>query len=108
MEKSLSQRVNEKSLKFRLSGRNLISLLKEKGISKWRLAKDLDISYRTVQYWAKGKLPSDENAEKVAAYLAIKIKESKQSDYDFYQLAKRISAIEKRLDLPAMEEKEGK
>ena len=69
-----------------LSGRNLDIALKAAGVSKYRLAKDLNISYRIVQYWAKGRRPSPAMAERVAAYLGI------QSDSD------RIGAMEARLD----------
>jgi len=54
-----------------LSGRNLDAALKTAGISKYRLAKDLNISYRIVQYWAKGRRPSSTMAKRVAAYLGI-------------------------------------
>jgi transcriptional regulator with XRE-family HTH domain len=56
-----------------LSGRNLDAALKTAGISKYRLAKDLNISYRIVQYWAKGRRPSRSMAERVAAYLGIQV-----------------------------------
>jgi transcriptional regulator with XRE-family HTH domain len=56
-----------------LSGRNLDDALKMAGISKYRLAKDLNISYRIVQYWAKGRRPSAAMAERVAAYLGIQV-----------------------------------
>jgi transcriptional regulator with XRE-family HTH domain len=69
----------------RLSGRNLDAALKTAGISRYRLAKDLNISYRIVQYWAKGRRPSAAMAERVAAYLGI------QTDPD------RISALEIRV-----------
>jgi len=52
-----------------LSGRNLKDALKKAKISKYRLAKDLNISYRIVQYWAKGRKPSHAMADKVATYL---------------------------------------
>jgi len=56
-----------------LSGRNLIRTLKTAGVSKYRLAKDLNISYRITQYWAKGRRPSAAMAERVAAYLGIQV-----------------------------------
>ena len=56
-----------------LSGRNLDAVLKTAGISKYRLAKDLGISYRITQYWAKGKRPSAAMADRVAAYLGIQV-----------------------------------
>jgi len=67
--------MNDKTLiisKFSLKGSSLKRLLKERGITKWRLAKDCDISYRTIQYWEKGKtVPSDENFKKVSEYLGL-------------------------------------
>jgi transcriptional regulator with XRE-family HTH domain len=56
-----------------LSGRNLDAVLKTAGISKYRLAKDLGISYRITQYWAKGRRPSPPMAKRVAAYLGIQV-----------------------------------
>jgi len=51
------------------TGSCLKSLLRAKGISKWKLAKDLKISYRIVQYWEKGRsVPSKKNAERLAVY----------------------------------------
>lgn len=66
--------VNRESLKFRLCGRNLISLIKQKKITKYRLAKDLGVTYRAVQYWTdrkNPKKPSDENLEALAAYFGM-------------------------------------
>jgi len=63
----------------------LDEVLKKAGITKYRLAKDLGISYRIVQYWAKGRRPSSSMAERVAAYLGI------QAEPD------RISALEVRI-----------
>ncbi len=57
------------------SGPNLTKALKERGITKWKLAKDLGISYRIVQYWEKGKYePSQKNADRIADYLGMKRK----------------------------------
>ncbi len=54
------------------SGPNLTKALKARGITKWRLAKDLGISYRIVQYWEKGKYaPSKANADRIADYLGM-------------------------------------
>ena len=41
-------------------------------ITKWKLAKDLGISYRIVQYWEKRKSePSRKNADRIADYLGL-------------------------------------
>jgi transcriptional regulator with XRE-family HTH domain len=100
--------LSEKGLKFAIVGKNLKIVLKAKGITKWRLAKDLGISYRTIQYWEKNQtLPSDENAKKVAAYLGIdvQVKNGKLSIIENHE--HRLQAIEKKLGLPAILEKEG-
>ena len=54
------------------SGPNLTKALKAHGITKWKLAKDLGISYRIVQYWEKRKYePSRKNADRIADYLGL-------------------------------------
>lgn len=56
----------------KLSGPSLKVLLKSKGISKYRLAKDLKISYRTLIAWQAGTaVPSDRLAEKVGRFLGL-------------------------------------
>jgi transcriptional regulator with XRE-family HTH domain len=81
---------NDDRLATGLSGRNLISELKRVGVSKYRLAKDLGISYRSVQYWAKGKVPSMPMAEKLAAYLGL---QNPVVD-DHADILRRLTAIE--------------
>ncbi|MCJ7644190.1 MAG: helix-turn-helix domain-containing protein, partial [Candidatus Aminicenantes bacterium] len=76
-----------------LSGRNLDAVLKTAGISKYRLAKDLGISYRITQYWAKGRRPSPPMAERVAAYLGIQVTPVD----DHAAILRRLERIEKRL-----------
>lgn len=102
--------LSEQGLKFAIVGKNLKIALKAKGITKWRLAKDLGISYRTIQYWEKNQtIPSDENAKKVAAYLGIDVQQAKKENLSIIENHEhRISAIEKRLGLPAILEKEAK
>jgi len=94
----IGNRVKEKSLKFRLFGANLTSLLKAKGISKYKLSKDTKINYRTIQYWGAGKcLPSDKNAELVAAYLSLNI-EPDEDDHEtrIKSLEVRVLRLEKK------------
>ena len=38
----------------KVRGDELIKRLQEKGYSKWRIAKDLCVSWQTVNLWAKG------------------------------------------------------
>jgi transcriptional regulator with XRE-family HTH domain len=78
-----------------LSGRNLDAALKTAGISRYRLAKDLNISYRIVQYWAKGRRPSAAMAERVAAYLGIQISPVD----DHAAILARLERLEKRLGI---------
>jgi transcriptional regulator with XRE-family HTH domain len=86
---------NDDRLATGLSGRNLISELKRVGVSKYRLAKELGISYRSVQYWAKGKIPSTPMAEKLAAYLGLQ-SPAKDNHAD---ILRRLTAIEAKLGM---------
>lgn len=61
-----------KILKSRLGGSNLKKLISEKGISKYRIAKDCGITYRTLLNWEQEKVePSDDNAIVVGRYLGL-------------------------------------
>jgi ribosome-binding protein aMBF1 (putative translation factor) len=84
----------------------LTSLLKAKGISKYKLSKDTKINYRTIQYWGAGKcLPSDKNAELVAAYLGLNIEESKDDpEAKIKSLEARVQRIEKKLGINLKEQ----
>lgn len=60
------------TLKNKLRGPLLRKTLKQAGVSKYRLARDLGISQRTLYLWQKGTVePSDEYAEKVLIYLGL-------------------------------------
>jgi len=88
--------------KYALKGSNLKKLLKSKGITKWRLAKDCDISYRTIQYWEKGKtMPSDENFKKVIEYLGLKTNRLNNNSFEqrFKQLENNVQKIMRTLGL---------
>ena len=64
--------VDMEILKSRLIGGNLIELLKKKKLSKWRVAKDCDLTYRTILNWVQEKTkPTDENAIKVGKYFSL-------------------------------------
>lgn len=61
-----------KILKSRLRGSNLRKLISEKGLSKYRIAKDCGITYRTLLNWEQEKVePSDDNAIVVGRYLGL-------------------------------------
>lgn len=68
-------KVNEghlKRIKYRLTGRRFIRLLKEKDVTKYEIHKALGISYRTLSNWqSENAVPSDELAIEVAKYLGL-------------------------------------
>jgi len=59
-------------LKSQLRGSNLKKLLLQKNTTKYRVAKDCGINYRTLAYWQTGTVePSDECAIIVGKYLGL-------------------------------------
>lgn len=59
-------------LKAQLKGSQLVNRLIELGLTKWRVHKDCDISYRTLVNWQnKSTIPSDELAIRVGKYLGL-------------------------------------
>lgn len=54
---------------------NLVKLQKEKGVSDYRLAKDLQLSPTTIGNWKNGAVPSIERAHAVASYFGKSIDE---------------------------------
>ena len=38
----------------RVAGNELIKKLQQQGFSKWRIAKEINVSWQTVNLWAKG------------------------------------------------------
>ena len=82
-------------IKARLKGNNLNRLLKEKKVSKYKLSKDCNITYRTLLYWQKGNTtPSDELAKRVAEYLGM----MKPRDGEIKELREQIKTLEGKLD----------
>lgn len=82
-------------LKNRLIGENLIELLKKNNLSKWRVAKDCDLTYRTILNWTQEKTkPTNENAITVGKYFnLIGIDEvARQKEID--ELKERIDRLE--------------
>lgn len=54
--------------------KNLQNMMEKKKISNYRLAKDLAISASNVGYWLAGqKVPSVENAMKLAEYFGVTV-----------------------------------
>lgn len=47
---------------------NLVNLQKEKGVTNYRLAKDLGVHCTSVQNWRDGKMPQLQHAHDVATY----------------------------------------
>ncbi|MBS6864968.1 MAG: helix-turn-helix transcriptional regulator [Oscillospiraceae bacterium] len=47
---------------------NLVKLQKEKGVSDYRLAKELQVSPTTIVNWKNGSSPSIKKAHRVASY----------------------------------------
>lgn len=82
-------------IKPRLKGANLKRLLKSLSLTKWRVAKDCDITYRTLINWQTGKTtPSDELALRVARYLGL----IKPQDDEIKDIRKQIESLQSKLD----------
>lgn len=91
-------------IKSQLVGTNLRHLLKDRDITKWRLAKDCGITYRTIINWQAGKTkPSDELALRAAEYLGI----LKKKDSEIIEIKKEVEELQKRLKLLMKSEKHG-
>jgi len=87
--------VDMKILKGRLIGANLIELLEKNKLSKWRLAKDCDLTYRTILNWVQEKTkPTNDNAITVGKYFnLIGVDEvARQKEID--ELKERINKLE--------------
>ena len=82
-------------LKSKLRGINLKRTLRDKNVTKWRIHKDCNIAYRTLNYWQKGTVePSDELAIKVGVYLGlIKLEEGEKLN-----LMKQVEELKERID----------
>lgn len=84
-------------LKRRLMGSNLKNLLKKKKLSKWRVAKDCGLTYRTLLNWEQEKVdPSDEYILRVAKYFGlIKLKDAEIAELkkEQKQLATKIERL---------------
>lgn len=86
--------VDLKLLKSRLTGSNFKNLISEKGIPKYRIAKDCSLTYRTLLNWQKEiVVPSDDNAIIVGRYLGL----IKITDEERHQLRKEINELNVKL-----------
>lgn len=87
-------------IKNKLYGANLKKLLKEKRITKWRLAKDTGITYRSILNWQnESNYPSDENTIMVAKYLGLITPDETELlaiKNELYDLLDRIKRIENK------------
>lgn len=82
--------VDLKILKSSLTGNNFKFLLKQKKVNKYRLSKDLSISWQTLRNWEKGVVePSDENAFLVGRYLGL-VEADKEELFKLKEQAKEI------------------
>jgi len=81
-------------LKSRLKGSNLKKLISDKGLSKYRIAKDCGLTYRTLLNWQKEVVePSDDNAIIVGRYLGL----IKISDAERFELKKEFDEFKAKL-----------
>ncbi len=53
--------------------KNLENLIKEKGITRTKLAKDIGISEGTIRSWLEGKMPSIDKVIKISQYFTVDI-----------------------------------
>ena len=77
--------MNNKKDKKIIFANNLSRILSEKGISQYKMIKDLELKKTTVNYWCKGKaFPRYEALLLVADYLGVSISEltDEQPDVD--------------------------
>lgn len=82
-------------LKNQLRGSNLKSLIKKKNLTKWAIARDCGLTYRTILNWEQEKSsPSDENAIVVGRYLGI----IKPSEADVLEIKKEQAELKKKID----------
>jgi transcriptional regulator with XRE-family HTH domain len=82
-------------LKGQLRGPNLKNLLFSKKITRYRVAKDCRLSYRTLYNWErKNQEPSDYNAILVGRYLGL-IKSDKAEKL---KALKELSELKKRIE----------
>lgn len=81
-------------LKNRLTGSNLINLLKRKKLTKWKIAKDCGLTYRTILNWAQEKTkPTIDNAIIVGRYLNLIEVDEVERQREIKELKERIDRL---------------
>jgi|GEM_PF-3155993 len=92
--KSEQEGITLKLLKKRLTGSNLRNLRISKKLTKYGIARDCGVTYRTVLNWEKGIVePSDENTIILARYLGL----IKPTEADKHELKKEIEELNAKL-----------
>ncbi len=82
-------------LKKQLTGSNLIKLIIHKKLSKYRVAVDCGLTWRTIHNWIQGKsTPSNENALIVGQYLGL----IPPSELEKQELKKEIDKLSAKVD----------
>lgn len=82
-------------LKNQLRGSNLKTLIKEKKVTKWAIARDCNLTYRTILNWEQEKsMPSDDNAIVVGRYLGV----IKPDEAEVLALKKEQTELKKKID----------
>ena len=82
-------------IKSRLMGVNFTRLLKQLKTSKYAVARDCGISWRTLRYWETGhQKPSDKLALRVAEYLGL-INPAEETLLDW---VKKAQALQKEIN----------
>ena len=82
-------------IKPRLMGANFKRLLNSLSLTKYRVAQDCDVTYRTLINWQVGKTtPSDELAKRVGKYLGL----IKPDELEIKDIEKQIKILQSRLD----------
>ena len=60
-----------KILQARVSGEGLKELIKKSGYTKYRIAKECNVSYRSLLYWEAGRIPSEKIALILGFYFGV-------------------------------------
>jgi len=82
-------------IKPRLMGINFKRLLKSLSLTKWRVSKDCNVTYRTLINWQAGKTtPSDELAKRVGKYLGL----INPGELEIKDIEEQIKILQSRLD----------
>ena len=89
------QGIELKLIKKQLTGANLKKLLLKKNVTKYRLAKDCGINYRTIMYWQReSNEPSDELAMRAGEYLGL----IRPTEVKKIELRQKLKELETEID----------